>query len=312
MKPIVMNKETIDLKLLRYFVEVADVLNFTQASAALKIPKSALSKGIAKLESQIGEKLFERSSRVVTLTDTGEILHQRASHLLDESNHLLHDLKSLKKRVAGLITLSAPPVLGRFLSHSIIPSFMLQWPDVSFSLQLSYEYENLFTEGIDLAFRMGKNRDENVIERAIGFSNRIVVASPDYLNGKSPIIEPKQLSDHTSAHFFVRRNQTPWILKKGNTTEQVDVPAGFQCEDLNAVANAVTAGIGLAQLPWLVVRDAVKQGRLVHVLPEWSSPKLPISLVYRQGHNKPARLNEFLSWVEQNKGMFDLCFHPTK
>ncbi|MDN4500983.1 LysR substrate-binding domain-containing protein [Alteromonadaceae bacterium BrNp21-10] len=303
-----MIKETIDLKLLRYFVVTAETLNFTLASQALNIPKSALSKAIAKLEDGLGGKVFERSSRVVRLTETGHILYSRAIVLLDDASHLLHDLKTMQHSVAGHLKLAAAPALGRFLAQDIIPSFLKQWPEVSISLKLSYEYENLFKEGFDLAFRMGQNRDESVIERPLGLANRVVVAAPDYLAQQTKINHPQDLIDHKSVQIFERQQQV-WTLQNGKQTEQVSLNTSFQCADFVALVDAVSGGLGVAQLPWLVVRDAVKSGRLIHILPQWLSSGLPISLVYRDGHNKSAKLAEFLAWIELNKDQFDLRFN---
>ncbi|VUD67434.1 HTH-type transcriptional regulator DmlR [Thalassocella blandensis] len=307
LKPIVMNNETIDLKLLNYFVATADNLSFTAASERLGIPKSALSKGIAKLESELDSKLFERSSRVVRLSETGLMLYQRATVLLEESNNLINDIKTMQHSVSGRLKIAAPPILGRYIGKHILPKFLQQWPDVTVSLKSSYEYENLFTEGLDLAFRMGKNRDENLIERPLGFSNRVLVASPHYLKQFKKIQHPQDLSQLKSAQFY-EQSPTVWTLQCGDATQQVSLPTAFLCGDLLALVNFVEGGMGIAQLPWLLVKDEIKAGKLIHVLPEWLSDELTISLVYREGYNKPNKLAKFLQWVEENKNLFDLRF----
>lgn len=307
MKQIVMKKETIDLKLLHYFVVTAETLSFTAASNALGIAKSALSKSIVRLEGELGTKVFDRSSRVVRLTESGQILYRRATTLLDEADHLMNDLKTMRHSISGRLKLAAPPALGRLLAKEIIPQFLARWPDVSISLKLSLEFENLFTEGLDLAFRMGKNRDDRLIERPLGRANRVVVASPAYLASHAPIYVPQDLAQHKSLQILEQQPHI-WTLQKGTHIEQVALPVAFQCSDLTALVNATAAGLGVAQLPWLLVRDDIQAGKLLHVLPEWLSSELPISLVYREGHNKSARLAEFLSWIDQHSELFDLRF----
>ncbi|WP_067220768.1 LysR family transcriptional regulator [Marinomonas gallaica] len=305
-----MKYETMDLRLLQYFVVSADTLNFTAAADKLGIPKSKLSTSIAKLEGQLKLSLFERSSRVVRLTDAGRLLYGRAMVLLEESSYLLDDMRTMSTRVAGRLRLGASPALGRFLSETLFPTFLQQWPNISVSLQLSYEYENLFKEGIDLAFRMGKNRDENLIEKQIGSSNRVVVASPEYLKSCEPIRQPSDLVKHKSIQIFEGESPT-WVLKSGKEIEQVNLDVAFQCGDFVSLVNIVEGGMGLAHLPWFVVREKVESGELIQLLPEWRSPILPISVVYRQGYNKSARLAELLKWVDQNTQLFQLCA-PTK
>lgn len=306
-----MKKETIDLKLLHYFVVTAETLNFTTASVALGIAKSALSKSIVRLEDELGTIVFDRSSRVVRLTESGQILYRRAITLLDEADHLVNDLKTMRHSVSGRLRLAAPPALGRLLAKEVIPHFLARWPEVSISLKLSLEFENLFTEGLDLAFRMGKNRDDRLIERPLGRANRVVVASPAYLANHVAIRAPQDLAQHKSLQILEQQPHL-WTLQKGTQIEQVALPVAFQCSDLAALVNAAIAGLGVAQLPWLLVRDEIQTGKLLLVLPEWLSAELPISLVYREGHNKSARLAEFLAWVDLHRDLFDLRFRDTR
>lgn len=300
------SNEIIDLKLLQYFIVVADKLSYTDASVTLKITKSKLSKDIAKLEGYLGEKVFDRSSRAIRLTETGKLLYGRALILLEDSNHLINDVKTLSSSVSGRLNVSASPALGRLLSDGLIPGFLKLWPEVNISFKLSYEYENLFKQGLDLAFRMGKNHDENLIERQVGSTNRVLVASPEYLKNNT-IRKPRDLLSCKSAQFY-DQPQHVWTIQNGQNIEQMSVPTVFQCADFVSVRNAVSQGLGVAQLPWFVVRDKIRQGELLHVLPEWVSPSLPINIVYRQGYNKPNKLAEFLSYIESKKSIFDLEF----
>ncbi|MDC8832363.1 LysR family transcriptional regulator [Alteromonas gilva] len=301
-----MKSETIDLRLLHYFVATANTLNFTSAAAKLGIPKSKLSKSIARLESELNLSLFERSSRVVRLTEAGRLLYRRAEVLIEESSHLLDDLRTMSNSTAGRLRLAASPALGRFLSEELFPRFLQQWPDISISLKLSYEYENLFQEGLDLAFRMGKNRDDSLIERQIGAGNRVLVASPEYLLSCAPIHQPSDLLKHKSIQIFEGDRPT-WVLQRGEQTEQVNLNVAFQCADFVSLVNMIKGGNGIGHLPWFVVRDNIASGELIQILPQWQSPPLPISVVYRQGYNKPARLAELLKWIDQNTHLFQLC-----
>ncbi|NVK55595.1 MAG: LysR family transcriptional regulator [Alteromonadaceae bacterium] len=301
-----MKKETIDMRLLYYFVATADTLSFTAAATKLGITKSKLSKSISRLEGELNLTLFERSSRVVRLTEAGRLLYSRAEVLIEESSHLLDDLRTMTNSTAGRLRLAASPALGRFLSEELFPQFLQQWPDISISLKLSYEYENLFQEGLDLAFRMGKNRDDSLIERPIGLSNRVLVASPDYLLSCAPIHQPSDLLSHKSIQIFAGDSPT-WVLQNGQQTEEVNLDVAFQCADFVSLVSMLKRGSGVGHLPWFVVRDKIMGGELVQLLPEWRSPPLPISLVYRQGYNKPARLAELLNWIDNNTHLFQLC-----
>jgi len=307
MKRIVMNKETIDLKVLSYFVETANTLSFTQAAENLQVPKSVVSKAIQKLEQQLGLKVLERSSRAVRLTEAGDILYSRAISLLNDATHLVSDVQNLQKKVSGHLRLAAPPALGRYLSENLIPLYLNAWPDVKVSLKLSYDYEDLFKAGLDLAFRMGKNKDQDLIEKTLGFANRVIVATPGYLAKHPSISEPEHLESHQSLQVF-DREKSIWTLVKDEQLVQVNLDGTFQCSDMDALKSVLCAGVGLAKLPWLVVREDIKSGKLVHVLKGWHSTGLPISAVYREGLHKPPKLAAFMDVLDEQTELFDLAF----
>ncbi|MCP8899512.1 LysR family transcriptional regulator [Gilvimarinus xylanilyticus] len=303
-----MNLETIDFKVLRLFVATAQQLSFTRASEELGVPKSAVSKAVQRLESELGVRLFERSSRVVRLTEPGAILLDRARSLLEETSLMLADVQSSHRRVSGQLRLAAPPALGRYISRELLPLFLRDWPEVNVSLKLSYDYEDLFREGLDLAFRMGGPRDDNLIEKKLGYANRVVVASPAYLKHFGEITRPEQLPAHRCLQVF-DRPFIDWTLTKAGISHVVSVPRVFQCSDMEALKSMLLAGAGVAQLPWLVVRDEIKNGRLAEVLPGWVSNGMSISAVYRFGTNKPAKLAEFLTLIDRHQHLFDLQRH---
>lgn len=300
-----MNIETIDLKSLRIFVATAEYLNFTRAAETLGQPKSVVSKTISRLEAALDVVLFERSSRVVRLTEAGEILCTRARSLLEETALMLSDVRGMQSRVSGELRLAAPPALGRYLARELIPEFLRQWPEVSISLRLSYEYEDLFKEGLDLAFRMGGHRDDHLIERPLGFANRVIVATPAYIAHHPPIDKPGDLAAHLGLQFFDEPFSS-WSLQSGGESCSIAMRKQFQCTDIEALKNVLLSDIGIAQLPWLVVREEIQSGQLVEVLPGWVNSGLKISAVYRFGPNKPAKLEKFLELTEQKKHIFDL------
>ncbi|MDO3385466.1 LysR substrate-binding domain-containing protein [Gilvimarinus sp. SDUM040013] len=303
-----MKNETIDLKALRVFMAVAEHLNFTHAGHTLGIPKSQISKIVAQLEARLQTPLFARTSRVVRLTEAGRILALRARALLEEADLMVEDVKGLQHSVNGELRLAAPPALGRFIARDLVPLFLQQWPDARVALKLSYDYEDLFKEGLDLAFRMGTNRDDSLIEKPLGYANRVVVAAPKYLQQQPPINSPQDLTGHRCLQVFAAEMST-WTMRNGNISSTITLPALFQCDDMQALLNVLLEGVGVAQMPWLVVRDHVYEGRLQEVLPGWVSEGLSISAVYRQGLNKPAKLAEFIALVDEHIHLFDLARH---
>ncbi|MCC2618259.1 LysR family transcriptional regulator [Aestuariibacter halophilus] len=304
-----MKKETLNLEWLKHFLTVAEHLSFTRASLACGAPKSALSKSVKQLEQQLGTLLFSRTSRVVQITEAGRILQRRATDLLADADSLMIDLHALQHNVSGHLKLAAPPLLGRLLTSQILPDFMTQWPDITVSLKSSHHYEDLFKEGIDLAFRMGTNRDHNLIQKPLGAANRVLVAAPSLFERYAPVSRIDHLERYPSVQFL-QQDDPQWLLCNSDTSDtlRVSLPVAFHCTDLTTLRHAVTAGMGIGLLPWLLVRDDIQQGSLTHLLSDWTSPELAISLVYREGHNKSARLAAFLEHVQAHQHCFDLRY----
>jgi len=304
-----MKKETMDLKALSYFVETAETLSFTRTAENMGVPKSVISKSIAKLEQQLGLKILERTSRVVRLTEAGRILYTRSASLLEEARFLFSDVQSIQKSVNGHLRLAAPPALGRYLSTYLIPDFLKAWPDVKVSLKLSYHYEDLFKEGLDLAFRMGVNHDDGLIQKNLGFANRVIVSTQSYIDQHAEISKPEDLQDHRALQVF-EREENKWTLVSGEKMTQVTVKSLFQCSDMEALKSVLLEDVGLAKMPWQVVREDIEQGKLIHILKGWHSKGLPISAVYREGVNKPPKLSVFLEHLNSNLSLLDLAYKP--
>lgn len=291
---------TIELKQLRYFAKVAEYLSITAAAERLNLPKSVVSKTLKQLEENLGVQLLERSTRVMKLTEMGQVLLPRAKSLLLETEYLYNDLQGMATSVAGHLTLAAPPALGQFLAKNIIPDFLKQWPQVTVSLHLSYGYENLFEKGVDLAFRFGGINDDRLFCKKVIDTERILVASNAYLAQSGTPTTLKALQQHQCLLFQSSVEQSSWTFTNGELEQTIEVGGPFRCSDLQTLKSMALADIGIAQLPLFFIGNEVNNGQLQRILPQWATPKQPLSLVYRQGLDKPPKLVAFLDWMEQN------------
>jgi len=302
--------ETIDFRSLSIFVSACQTLNLTQSADQLGLPKSTVSKELSRLEKHLQTQLLERSTRRIQITESGKLVYQRAFQLIEEFRNLREDVQQMEQQVQGQLRISAPPALGEFLSSEILPGFLAQWPKVRIALELSYAYEDLFSQGIDLAFRVGQIIDDRLIARQIGNANRILVASPQYLADKAPIDSPQQLFGHNCLRFQYSPGESSWTLSDGEQTEAVSVCGNFCCGNVQALKSAALAGAGIAQMPILSLNGELESGRLVRVLPQWQVPPMPIYLVYRSGVARSCRMRAFLEYMEMHRGRFETTEAP--
>jgi DNA-binding transcriptional LysR family regulator len=301
-----MKQEDLDLKSLRIFLQVAEHLSVTAAADQLGLPKSAVSKAITKLETTLACKLLERSTRVVRLTDAGEMMRARARLLLSDVSELVSELQGMRDSISGRLHIAAAPAFGRYLSQRLLPEFLALYPQVTVSLTLSYGYENLFEKGVDIAFRYGDIRDERLISKPLGVSRRIVVAGKSYVQRAQAIEHPGDLSTHDCLVLHSQEEASSWTLVKGRQTMILPVKNRFQCSDLDALKLATINNVGLSQLPLFTVQDELKSGELIAVLPDWTTPDLAFSAVYRENLYKPPKLAAFLDFIEERKALFEL------
>ncbi|WP_444884212.1 LysR family transcriptional regulator [Microbulbifer sp. PSTR4-B] len=297
--------ETISLRTLSVFVHVCRTLNLSLAADQLELPKSTVSKEVSRLESHLKAKLLDRTTRRVALTEVGAIAYDRALHLIEDFKTMQNDVLVMDQQVQGLLRISAPPALGEFLSKRVLPTFLKRWPKITVSLNLTYDFEDLFSQGIDLAFRVGDIHDERLISRKLGSSTRILVASPEYLTTQGKPQQPSDLISHNCLRFQFNPGDTEWALTSKQSTMTLPVNGNFFCANISALKNAAVNGLGIAQLPINNIMEELGKGSLVNILPDWHVPPMDIHAVYRQGLNKPKKLAALLDFLTEEKNLFN-------
>lgn len=302
----VRNLETVDFRTLQIFANTCKHMSVTHCADDMGLPKSTVSKAISKLEEHLETPLLERSTRRILITEAGQMVRERAEFLLEELKTLSQDVQELEQHVQGSIRLSVPTMMGSYIAQEIFPNFLKKWPKVHISLELSNEYVDLFTSGIDMAIRVGQVNDDRLIAREIGTSTKVLVASPEYLKSHGVPDSPEDLIKHNGISCFYMEEGMTWNLVSEQQTQQVEVSSNFSCSSLEAIKQATRQGIGIAQLPLNTVLCDLRNESLVRVLPDWNSGLLPIYLVYRPLRSKPKRMRTFIDYIQGEKDKFDL------
>ncbi|GAB2881782.1 LysR family transcriptional regulator [Microbulbifer echini] len=279
-------------------------MNLSLVADQLELPKSTVSKEVSRLESHLKAKLLDRTTRRVALTEVGAIAYERALHLVEDFKTMQNDVLVMDQQVQGLLRISAPPALGEFLSKKVMPAFLKRWPKITISLNLTYDFEDLFSQGIDLAFRVGDIHDERLISRKLGSSTRILVASVEYLTTHGTPKLPEELVSHNCLRFQFNPGDTEWTLTSDQSTINIPVNGNFFCANVSALKNAAVNGVGIAQLPINNIMEELDKGLLINILPNWHVPPMDIHAVYRTGLNKPKKLAALLDFLKEEKNLF--------
>ena len=290
----------LDLTALRGFRTVLREGSFSAAALTLRVPKSTLSKRVADLEAQLGVRLIERSTRTLRPTQEGEVLAARADRLLGEAEDIRRALGESGGQPRGPLRLAVPQSIGNLLIGAIAADFRKVHPDVTLEIHFLDRAPDLLEEGFDGCIRFGPLEDSSQVARRLTHGQAMMVASP-HLPGLDRLHHPEDLR-----RFDMVGLAAPWPggLPLQNGSEEVILPytPPLRLGSHLAVRDAVVAGAGVAALPGIVARPDIAAGRLVRVLPDWSTPRKAIYFVYPSAQSVTARLRVFIDHLVKAMG----------
>jgi DNA-binding transcriptional LysR family regulator len=290
----------LDLTALRGFRTVLREGSFSAAALTLRVPKSTLSKRVADLESHLGVRLIERSTRTLRPTQEGEVLAARADRLLGEAEDIRRALGESGGTPRGHLRLAVPQVIGNLLIGPIAASFRKHYPEVTLEIHFLDRAPDLLEEGFDGCIRLGPLEDSSQVARRLQHGQAFLVAAPD-LPGLDRIRQPQDLLGLPYVGLAA-----PWNgglpLENGEQQITLTLTPPLQLGSHMAVRDAVIAGAGVAVLPRMIATPEIAASRLVRVLPDWTTPKKAISFVYPSAQSVTARLRVFIDHLARHMG----------
>lgn len=284
------------------FVRVVETGGLSSAARALKLTPSAVSKLMSRLETRLGARLLNRSTRQLQLTPEGEAFFTR-------SVQVLADIEDAEREVLagaaprGRVRVNSVVDLGRQFVLPLVPAFLEQHPDVTLDLVLTDQVVDLLGERADVAIRMGALRSSNLTARKLGESRAVVVGSPDYLARRGVPTRLEDLARHHQMDFTFTRSVRNWPFR-GADGEVVYLPGagGVQVGDGASLRRLALEGAGLARLSVFAAADDIKAGRLVPVLEAFNpGDTLEAHAVFLgHGGRLPARVRAFIDFLAAN------------
>ena len=286
------------LDLLSSFIDIAEAGSLTKAAAKTGTPTSTLSRNLARLEKELGLRLVQRSTRALTLSEDGQRLYRRTVaqvHLLQAEMELAAQATAAPR---GLLRLTAPSSFGRVVLAPLIAEFMGLYPEVEVEALLVDRRVNLIEEGIDLAFRIGELADSSLIARKIGMDDRVLCASPGYLDRRGRPQAPEDLRQHRFL-AVARDLQSLKLVSKSGQKQRISPHPSLVCAPPDALLPSLLAGVGIAWIPGFHVHSLLLDGTLERVLPGWHLPPADIHMIYPSAHAVPRKLSTFMDLVSR-------------
>lgn len=254
---------------LQAFVRTADLGSFAAAGRVLGLSASAVGKSVARLEHELGVRLFQRSTRTIRLTEEGRLFHERCRRILDDLDDAWATIAGAREMPRGKLRVSTP-VITYHLLMPVLPEFTTLYPEIELDLDFNDRRVDLIEEGVDVAIRSGELPDSRLMSRVFCGYRHLLCAAPAYLARRGVPRRPRDLDDHCAIHFRMpnsgRMLDWPLVLQPGEAEPRTRTV--FSCNNMEAVRGAALAGLGIGCMPDFIVRDLLKSGALQVVLPD--------------------------------------------
>ncbi|MBD1553511.1 LysR family transcriptional regulator [Pseudomonas typographi] len=293
------------LKGIDVFVIVADVGSFTAAAERLNLTNSAVSKSVARLEGRLGIRLFQRTTRRLSLTEAGQIFYRTCTAVLSDLEEVEIALTSEQTEPQGKVRIDLPASYGRLHVLPLIIEFVKQHPRLSPHVSFSDRYVDPVHEGIDIVVRIGGPDawPTSMGHQFFGTQKLIFCASPDYLGQYGQPHSESDLDGHLCVGYGQNDGMAiPWYFKgrqQGDRERRIMHPH-IAVGDGEGEVMAVLAGLGIAQLPTWLVQAHLKSGRLVEVLPHLATEGLPMNLVWLKSREALPKVSALIEYLGAN------------
>jgi DNA-binding transcriptional LysR family regulator len=286
------------LRELRAFAAAARRLNFSRAALDVGCTPSVLSRRIAALEEVLRARLFLRTTRRMALTTRGEQLLGQWQRMETVMTELAVDLRPAGE-LSGHLCVHLPGSFGRHRVAPLLAGFMRDHPGVRVEAVYDDTYVDMVTGRVDLALRLGRLADVQLVARRVGTIRVFPCASPDYLDAAPPLRDPAELKAHRCITFSGYRRGTLWSFSRQRQRRAVRIEPVLTCNDSQAIRDAVLAGVGVGLQGDYMADALVAEGRLVDLFPDWNLPSFPIHLLWLPGADRTPALRALIDHLAE-------------
>lgn len=283
------------------FVHTVECGGFTAAARRLGLSKSLVSRQVAQLETNLGARLLQRTTRRLSPTEVGQAYYQRAQRILADLADAAAEIGHLQAAPRGKLRISAPMSFGVLHLAPALPRFLAACPELELDLALSDRFVDLVEEGFDVAVRIGRLSDSTLVARRIAPIRRVVCASPAYLARCGTPQNPADLTEHACLSHL-DQGPAEWRFVVDGQQQTIKVNSRLRAGNGEALRILALAGLGLTYLPTFFVGDDLRSGTLVPVLSPYVPGDSALHGVYPHGRHLTAKVRAFLDFLGECYG----------
>jgi DNA-binding transcriptional LysR family regulator len=285
---------------MRVLVRIAEAGNLSAAGRQLGLSLTSVSRQLMALEAAIGTTLVERTTRHLSLTESGRLYYERAKQILEEVAEMERGLTMQTGIASGRLQVSAPSLLGRLRLAPLLPAFLVEQPQVSVDLMLVDRPVRLAEEGIDVALRIGPLEDSGLIARKLDDIHLIICAAPEYLGCRGEPMTPDDLVGQDCLAFGDVPSVAEWSFQDGAVRRTLRIPTRLCANDFDTLVSAALAGMGFVRVPSWQVAQYLADGRLKVVLEAFQRPPTPLSILTLRNRLLLPKVRAFVDFLQQH------------
>jgi len=283
------------------FSAVVDAGTFAAASELMGMSPPGVSRAIARLERRLNVRLFNRTTRAVSLTEEGRRFYEQVMPHLRGMEEAAAAARGGAGTVRGKLRINLDPVISRILLGALLDDFMNAHPELDLEFIARDHLGDLIVDGFDLALRFGEPRSSSLVARKLLDSPVVTVAAPAYLARWGRPADPRELGLGVHRCLEFRNPETgkpyPWEFHRKRKKLIVETNGRLTVNDPGALLNACLAGTGIAQMLLLGAEPLIQEGRLVNLFPDWPDERFPLYEYHPSRHHMPAKTRVFLDFV---------------
>ena len=288
------------LEAMRLYTRIVELGSFTAAADDLNLPRATVTHAIKRLEARLGAQLLQRTTRRVRATRDGETYYGHCLRLLADVDEVETDFREARVQPQGRLRVDLPASLARALVIPALRDFFARFPQIRLDIGTGDGFIDLVREGVDCVLRVGELGDSGMVGRRVATLGQVTVASAAYVRRHGL---PGSLAALQDGHLAVNwvspttRRVEPLEFMAGRRRREIALPGCVSVSGVDAYLGCCEAGLGIAQVPRYRVAEALASGRLREILPEYPPPSLPMTILYPQQRQMPARLRVFVDWL---------------
>lgn len=281
------------------FVRAAQHRSFSVAARQLGISPSSVSKAVLRLEESVGTRLFNRTTRAITLTEDGAAFYERCQQILDELEEAELELGRARSTPTGTLRINLTTPLGRLHIVPVLPLFAAKYPNLKLDVSLTDRMVDLIEEGIDAVVRIGSGPDSRLIVRGLATARLVVCASPTYLARHGEPKTPEDLKHHNCVSFVSSRTgrAVEWLFQRDGQKFNLVVDGNLRLDHCEALLDVALRGAGLVQVYNYMAARAIVLGEVKPVLESYVAPGSSISVLYPQKRHLSAKVCAFVDFI---------------